>query len=234
MRAAAPLVVALTIVLVQTTWAVAEADTDAVEAPAFAPDSLAMMGRAFARPLVDPADSAGILAATSEIAASAYADTLYLLFGRPGTPVGVIGPNSRAAGRLGEYIASRDSVSLDPGRITSAAQLRHALAHELAHRWQARAPKEIARLWQDVAPIRDPKRYGYGKRSEHQAEAIAFAVHVLQSTAADSVSPAQALALLDQYELLVPGTRLMARHLALETIYQNHPLHAALTPGVSE
>ena len=59
----------------------------------------------------------------------------------------------RAAGRLGEYITSRDSLALDPARMTSEDQLRHALAHELAHRWQARAPAQISTLWQDVRGI---------------------------------------------------------------------------------
>ena len=32
--------------------------------------------------------------------------------------------------------------------------------------------------------MRDPKRYGYGTATEHQAEAIAFAVDFLQTTTA--------------------------------------------------
>ena len=97
-----------------------------------------------------------------------------------------MGERGRAAGRLGEYIASRDSLALDPGRMTSEAQLRHTLAHELAHRWQARSVAQLAALWRGTAAIRDPKRYGYDNVSEHQAEAAAFAVHFLLATAAAS------------------------------------------------
>jgi hypothetical protein len=164
-----------------------------------------------------------------EMAASAYADTLYRLFGRPRAPVGRVGPRGRAAGRLGEYIAGRDSLAFDPGRMTGEAQFRHALAHELAHRWQSRAKNQLATLWTGVPGIRDPKRYGYGERYEHQAEAAAFAVNFLQTTA-DRRSRAKAsLSLLDHSELLVPGTRIMVRYLALQPIYRNHPLRTLLT-----
>ena len=65
--------------------------------------------------------------------------------------------------------------------------------------------------------------------SEHQAEAVAFAVHFLQSTAASSATDGAAL--LEQYELLVPGTGAMARYLALQPIYAQHPLRRLLTTG---
>jgi hypothetical protein len=164
-----------------------------------------------------------------EIAASPYADTLYLLFGRPRAPVGSIGPRGRAAGRLGEYIAGRDSLAFDPARMTGEAQFRHALAHELAHRWQARASSQLATLWTGVPAIRDPKRYGYGELSEHQAEAAAFAVSFLQATATRQSRTTVSLSLLDHYELLVPGTRTLVRYLALQPVYRNHPLRSILT-----
>jgi hypothetical protein len=175
-------------------------------------------------------DSAAIYAVTRRIASSAYADTLYALFGRPAQPVGLVGPGGRRAARLGEYIARRDSLALDPVRIVSEEQLRHAMAHELGHRWQSRAPGQLRALWRDVPPIPDPRRYGYGSESEHQAEAIAFAVHYLQTTA---VMPAgsDALDLLDRYELLVPGTRVMTRFLALQPVYAHHPMRRLLVGG---
>jgi hypothetical protein len=179
-------------------------------------------------PTAVASESALISRTTQEITASAYADTLYRLFGKPQAPLGTVGPRGQRAGRLGEYIAARDSLALDPGRMTGEAQLRHAMAHELAHRWQARAQPRMAMLWAGVPSIRDPKRYGYGERSEHQAEAIAFAVHYLQTTAASrGVTPA-ALTLLDHYELLVPGTRAMVRHLVLQPVYRRHPLRSGL------
>jgi hypothetical protein len=178
-----------------------------------------------------PGPSAGSTAKTmQQIEFSPYADTLYRLFGKPQATLGTVGPRGRRAGRLGEYIAARDSLTLDPGRMTGEAQLRHTIAHELAHRWQSRARSQMAMLWTGVPSIRDPKRYGYGERSEHQAEAIAFAVHYLQTTAAGRDDAAAALALLDHYELLVPGTRAMARYLSLQPVYRGHPLRSLLAP----
>ncbi|HEX2249973.1 MAG TPA: hypothetical protein VHH32_06460 [Gemmatimonadales bacterium] len=182
------------------------------------------------RLLVDASDSTAPLSATRRIASSPYADSLYTLFGQP-RALGLIGSRGRSAGRLGEYIAGRDSLALDPGRMMDEAQLRHALAHELGHRWQARAPAQLATLWSGVSVIRDPKRYGYGNQSEHQAEAIAFAINFLQTTAVTEGSPASAMALLDHYELLVPGTRTLVRYLALQSLYHQHPLRSLLTTG---
>ena len=166
-----------------------------------------------------------------EIVTGLYADTLFRLFGRPRAPVGLIGPQGRAAGRLGEYIAGRDSLAFDPVRMTGETQFRHALAHELAHRWQARARSELLILWTGVPAIRDTKRYGYGDQSEHQAEAAAFAVSFLQATANRHSRATVSLSLLDHYELLVPGTRAMVRYLALHPIYRSHPLRSLLTAG---
>ena len=73
---------------------------------------------------------------THRIESSPYADTLYALFGRPIRAVGLVGLKGRQAGRLGEYVGRRDSLALDTARIVSQEQLRHAMAHELGHRWQ--------------------------------------------------------------------------------------------------
>ena len=183
------------------------------------------------QPLVPSGDSTAVWRTAHGIAAGTYADSLYALFGRPTAPVGLIGMRGRKAGRLGEYIASRDSLALDPARMVGMPQLRHTLAHELAHRWQARAPGQVATLWQKVVPIRDPKRYGYGNASEHQAEAIAFAIDFLQTTAAAREPATRSIRLLDHYELLVPGTRILVRYLALQPIYRAHPLAGLLTTG---
>jgi hypothetical protein len=195
-------------------------------------DSLRPAGAKMKRTLVDPGDPGAPARATRRLGASAYADTLYSLFGQPSAAIGLIGRRGRLAGRLGEYIAARDSLAFDPGRMTGEAQLRHALAHELGHRWQSRARTQLATLWAGVRSIRDPKRYGYGDRSEHQAEAIAFAINFLQATAAcTSGARTSSLTLLDHYELLVPGTRTMVRYLALQPIYRHHPLRGPLTTG---
>lgn len=182
------------------------------------------------RPLVSPGDGAGAGLVTERITTGAYADTLYTLFGRPARRAGTVGERGRRAGRLGEYLGSRDSLALDPTRIASEEQLRHTLAHELGHRWQARARAQIALLWQDLPPIKDARRYGYGSVTEHQAEAIAFAVHFLQATASGR-TVADGLALLDQYERMVPGTGVMARYFALQPVYAAHPLRRSLTGG---
>jgi hypothetical protein len=171
--------------------------------------------------------------AARNIAASPYADSLYALFGRPLRPIGLVGERGRGASRLGEYVGSRDSVALDPARMTSEEQLRHSLAHELGHRWQVRAPRQMAMLWQGVPPIEDPKRYGYGSIAEHQAEAIAFAIHFLQTTA-DPQLGAAPLPLLQHYERLVPGTSVMVHFFSLQPIYANHPLHRWLTVGPTQ
>lgn len=182
------------------------------------------------RALVDAADAAAVRARLDAIMSGAYADSLYAIFGRPARPVGVVGERGRAAGRLGEYIASRDSLALDPGRMTSTEQLRHTLAHELAHRWQAHAGTQLAMLWKGVPPIRDSRRYGYGNVSEHQAEAAAFAIHFLLVTAASRDPVGDAIGL-DHYELLVPGTRTLARYFAMQPAFRGHPLRVLLTTG---
>jgi hypothetical protein len=194
-------------------------------------DSLGSGEGAADLPLVDASDSTTVWRTARQIAASAYADSLYSLLGRPRAAVGLIGRSGRMAGRLGEYIASRDSLALDPGRMSGEAQLRHALAHELGHRWQVRAGAQVDMLWLGVPPIRDPKRYGYGDLSEHQAEAIAFAINFLQTTASTRETATNSVTLLDHYELLVPGTRTMVRYLSLRPIYRNHPLRSLLTTG---
>ena len=181
------------------------------------------------RPLVDLHDTAGAWQVTSRLEGGSYADTLYALFGRPTRRIGLVGDRGRTAGRLGEFIASRDSLALDPARMTSEDQLRHALAHELAHRWQARAPGQLRTLWQGVPRIPDSRRYGHRSTSEHQAEAVAFAIHFLQATASRDAT--EGASLLEHYELLVPGTRAMARYLALKPIYEDHPLRRLLTTG---
>ncbi len=197
-------------------------------------DSLAPAEWAPDRPLVSPADTAALWATARAIMATTYADSLYTLFGAPRAAVGLISRRGLAAGRLGEYIGSRDSLALDPARMTGTSQLRHTLAHELGHRWQARARSQIAALWSGISPIRDPKRYGYGNLSEHQAEAIAFAINFLQTTARGGEPVASSVTLLDHYELLVPGTRIMVRYLAMRPIYRRHPLAGLLTTGVEQ
>jgi hypothetical protein len=179
--------------------------------------------------LVAATRAAAPLETARQIGRSVYADSLYALFGRPRASLGLVGRRGRAAGRLGEYIASRDSLALDPSHMTGEAQLRHALAHELGHRWQTRAKAQLAALWNGVPGIRDRKRYGYGDQSEHQAEAIAFAVNFLQTTSPAESAPASSLALLDHYELLVPGTRTLTRYLLLQPLYRHHPLRSLLT-----
>jgi hypothetical protein len=182
-------------------------------------------------PLVDGGNRLAVDRLVRNLVTSRYADSLFALFGRPTQSVGVVGIRGRSAGRLGEYVASRDSLALDPAMMSTPEQLRHALAHELAHRWQARAPGQMAMLWQGTPPIRDPKRYGYGSVSEHQAEAVAFAIHFLQITATTKPTSSAPTDLLQHYELLVPGTSMMVRYLSLQPLYVRHPLRRLLTTG---
>jgi|tagenome__1003787_1003787.scaffolds.fasta_scaffold20793586_2 hypothetical protein len=158
---------------------------------------------------------------------SAYADTLYALFGKPARPAGLVGSRGIHMGDLAEYVRPRDSVALDPVHIISQDQLRHAFAHELGHRWEQREMGRVDSILGNVLAMSDPQRYGYGSRAEHRAEAIAFAVHFLQSTMSE-VSSDQ-LDLLEHYEFLVPGTRAMVRYLVLLPPYRRHPLRASLS-----
>ena len=73
------------------------------------------------------------------IMTGSYADSLYAIFGRPASVRGPRRPSGDARrGGWASTSRTRDSLALDPGRMTSVRQLRHTLAHELAHRWQAR------------------------------------------------------------------------------------------------
>jgi hypothetical protein len=197
-------------------------------------DSLAGTVSSGVIPLVDPADHEAMIETVRTLAASSYADTLYRLFGAPDRPLGVVSRRGQAMGRLGEYVGSRDSVSLAPGAMIHPEQLRHGLAHELAHRWQRREKRELAAVWRGVSPIDDSLRYGYRSVSEHQAEAVAFAVHYLQTTARPVFTTGERLTLLESYERLVPGTRRLARHLLAQPVYAQHPLigHSLAAPRV--
>ncbi len=195
------------------------------------PDRVDSLGDAWASDavaLADSRDTSAQLALIHELASSGYADSMFRLFGSPTRAIGLVGERGQRAGRLGEFMGSRDSVSLSPARMTNGAQLRHALAHELAHRWQRAAPDEVAALWVGIPAIRDSLRYGYGNDNEHQAEAVAFAVHFLQTSAAADLPADAALDLLGAYERLVPGTRAMARRLIAQPIYRYHPLAGTL------
>lgn len=185
------------------------------------------------RPLADAGDSGAVQARVDAVMRGPYADSLYTIFGRPTRPAGVVGARGRAVGRLGEYVATRDSLALDPAGMTSVDQERHTLAHELAHRWQARSGAQLALLWQGVPSIRDPRRYGYRDIGEHQAEAAAFAMHFLLASteARDAAAEAQTL---DHYELLVSGTRTLARYFAMQPVFEGHPLRRMLTTEQSE
>ncbi|MFL5447628.1 MAG: hypothetical protein ACJ8A6_16230 [Gemmatimonadales bacterium] len=174
--------------------------------------------------IATPATAAGVI---RQLSHSAYADTLYDLFGKPARPVGLVGPRGIRLGDLAEYIRPRDSVALDPVHIISQDQLRHAFAHELGHRWEQREMARVDSILGNVLAMGDPERYGYGSRAEHRAEAIAFAVHFLQSTMTEGSS--DQLDLLEHYEFLVPGTRAMVRYLILLSAYRHHPFRASLT-----
>jgi hypothetical protein len=175
------------------------------------------------------ADTAAMWEMIQRLAESPYADTLYALFGRPSAPIGLVGSTGARAGDLAEYVHARDSVALDPARMTTQAQLRHAFAHELGHRWESRARPEVDSVLNGWRGISDRERYGYLSGSEQRAEAIAFAVHFLQSTASGSVPGGEAVELLRHYEFLVPGTHQMARYLILQPSYRRHPLRAIIS-----
>lgn len=174
------------------------------------------------------ADTAAMWNAVRRLVTSPYADTLYALFGRPNKTTGLVGARGVREGNLAEYVRSRDSVALDPARMGTEAQLRHALAHELGHRWESKAPRQVDSILSRVSVINDRERYGHQSASEQRAEAIAFAVHFLQSTAGQAVLPGDAVEWLRHYDFLVPGTRSMVRHLVVRPIYTHYPFRALL------
>ncbi len=175
--------------------------------------------------LAAPGDVPASFRIVRELFESRYADSLFSIFGRPERAFGVVSRRGERAGRLGEYISSRDSVALSPSYITSEAQLRHSLAHELAHRWLREHPQSAQALRASMAPIRDPLRYGFRDQEEQLAETLAFAVHFLDASRRDGrpVGPA----LLESYERLVPGTRNAASLLLTFPAYERHPLARA-------
>src|SRR6188472_3865967 len=203
-------------------------ESSAAGSPTFSESTMAFSRRQTpaACPPYSPRFSSHPHRATRHPSHSAYADTLYALFGKPARPVGLVGPRGVGMGDLAEYVRPRDSVALDPVHIISQEQLRHAFAHELGHRWEQREMGRVDSILSNVLAVGDPDRYGYGSRAEHRAEAIAFAVHFLQSTMADASS--DGLDLLDHYEFLVPGTRAMVRYLIRLPTYRRHPLRACL------
>ncbi len=166
------------------------------------------------------------LAVIRELEASRYADSVFYILGAPSRAIGVVDGRGVRAGRLGEYLSRRDSIALSPSYMTSTAQLRHALAHELAHRWLREHPEGAAQLSAKMHPMRDSLRYGYSDRQEQLAEALAFAVHFLQVTARTESADASLLA---SYERLVPGTREAARLLITSPAYELHPLARGVT-----
>ena len=180
--------------------------------------------------LAPPRDPAAAAAIVRSLMATPLADSLFAVFGRPARPAGLVGPRGERAGRLGEYLAGRDSVALSPAFMTSAAQLRHALAHELAHRWLRDHPQSARALAAVMAPIRDSLRYGFRNQDEQLAESLAFAVHFLDASRRPT-APVRAASLLESYERLVPGTRNAAQLLLTFPAYELHPLaRRAWTP----
>jgi hypothetical protein len=172
--------------------------------------------------LVPRGDVAGAMALIRSLVASAYADSVYAVFGPPSRPIGIVGPRGERAGRLGEYLSRRDSIALSPAFMTSQAQLRHSLAHELAHRWLREHPQSAEALSAVMSPIRDSLRYGFRNQDEQLAESLAFAVHFLDASGRGGgrASPA----LLESYERLIPGTRNAAALLLALPAYERHPL----------
>ena len=165
------------------------------------------------------------------IAAGSFADSLYALFGQPRAPIGLVGRRGRSAGRLGEYIASRDSLALDPARMTGQTQLRHTLAHELGHRWQARSRVQLGLLCSACRRSKIPSATDMGiARSNRQRRlplpSISCRPRLVAPRASDNL-----MILLDRYELLVPGTRTMARYLSHQPLYRKHPLRSLLITG---
>jgi hypothetical protein len=163
-----------------------------------------------------------------ELGARSFTDTLFLLAGRPRAPLGMLSDAHRASGHAALYAFELDSIALDPFSARSKDELYGMLVHELGHRLQRTRPGLFDSLWTGVAAIEDPAIYGFGSPEEHQAEAFRLAVTFLQLTTDPKRSAAGDLRLLELYELLMPGTRVLAGRLLEEPIYAVHRLRPLL------
>ena len=90
-------------------------------------------------------------------------------------------------------------------------------------------PGQLARALAGDPADPGPRRYGHDSVTEHQAEAIAFAVHFLQATSRGPTGGRDRAA--RAVRAAGPGHRLMTRYLALQPIYARHPLRRMLTTG---
>lgn len=149
-------------------------------------------------------DQADALRVLADLTLTPFADSIFAALGTP-TRLGLVGTAGRDADHIGEFIRSRDSVALAPEAIYSAAQLEHALIHELAHLWLAHRPDAAIALSLELPPLEDASRYGFGDRDEQSAEAVAHAVQYWRASARAGAAPAQ-LRLLAAYEAVMPGT----------------------------
>lgn len=146
------------------------------------------------------------MAVIHQLESSQFADTARRILGTPAAPTGLVGPAGREARHIGEYIRSRDSVALQPAAIFSDAQLQHAYLHELSHHWMARHPELGHGLLQQLPPLTDSTRYGFGDPDEHAAEALAHAVQFWRASH-HGPDPLGRGRLLAAYEDVMPGTR---------------------------
>ncbi len=157
------------------------------------------------RPLVNPRDTAAIWLVTRTIERSAYADTLYALVRPPGAP-----------GRAGEHAGPPRGT---PGRVHRLPRLARARPGADEQRGAA-PPRDGARAG---APLAGAGRRGSsapcGRASRRSPTAAATATAACRSTRPRRspsrctssrpprpAGPEPSASLLEQYELLVPGT----------------------------
>lgn len=147
-------------------------------------------------------------------------DTLRLLVGLPGRPIGVktTAIRSQAGYEVAGYDWQRDSMFLDVTRLRSGTMLRYALLHEAGHRYDARHPGALQR----GVPRPFVPSEARPTPEEYRADLFAFALSSLSSTA-DLPAPA-ARAYAQLYERLLPGTTQVAALLLAHPLYARHPL----------
>lgn len=166
-------------------------------------------------------------------------------------------------GVLGMYYFRADRIELDPSTHAHEGDLLLTWVHEYAHALQRRRGPTLNHLFAEIAPVKTPGIYGYGKRREQQAEALSFAWGFLRATSDTArmyelgVSDRWGYALrarilrgkteeplpgepgpraaeaLARLERLVPGTRRMVALLLTNPVWAEHPLRTGAVPDLA-
>jgi hypothetical protein len=196
-------------------------------------DSLASREWTPRAPLAASDDSAAILAVTRRIESSPTPTRSTRSSVVPSRPVGLVGPKGRRRDGWASTWAAAIPWPSIPARIVSEEQLRHAMAHELGHRWQSRAPAQMRALWRDVPPIPDQRRL----RARQHRGAPGGGGRLRRALPAghrgDAGRCRRPRAARSGTSCWCRARALMTRYLALQPIYARHPMRRLLIGAAS-